>query len=51
MALGDLETWTSRFITVDERLIERIAVLWPQCLSHLPAQPEEDAITINPTAS
>jgi hypothetical protein len=47
MVLGELAAWTSRFITVDERLIERIAVIWPQCLSLLPAQPEEDVVTIN----
>jgi hypothetical protein len=47
MVLGDLDVWAGRFISVDERLIERIAVVWPQCLALLPAQPEEDVITIN----
>lgn len=46
-ALGNLQDWTSRFITVDERLLERIAVVWPQCIALLSAQPEEDDITIN----
>jgi hypothetical protein len=47
MVLGDLEGWTSRFLTIDQRLLERIAVLWPACIAVLPAQPEEDHITIN----
>lgn len=47
MALGNLEDWASRFITVDERLLERIAVVWPQCVALLSTQPEEDDITIN----
>jgi len=47
MVLGDLKAWTSHFITIDERLIERIYVLWPRCVALLPHQPDEDAITIN----
>lgn len=45
--IGDMRSWKSLFITVDERLLERIAIIWPTCLAKLPPQPEEDAITIN----
>jgi len=47
MALGDFRAWASRFMSVDERLLGRIAVVWPACVAVLPTQPEEDAITIN----
>jgi hypothetical protein len=47
MVLGDLQAWESQFISVDERLIERIAVVWPVCVSTLPPQPQEDTITFN----
>ncbi len=46
-ALGDSRAWTSRFISVDERLLERIAAVWPACLAVLPSIPEEDTITFN----
>jgi hypothetical protein len=46
-ALGDLKDWTSRFRTLDERLLERILAVWPKCLAVLPCQPIEDRITIN----
>jgi hypothetical protein len=42
-----LEAWTNRLISVDDRLIERIAFVWPACITVLPAQAEEDPITIN----
>jgi hypothetical protein len=47
MLLGDVEAWTSSFISFDDRFLERIAAVWPESMSTLPAQPEEDAITIN----
>lgn len=47
MVLGAPDAWASRFIALDERLIERIAALWPRCLGLLGSQPDEDTITIN----
>jgi hypothetical protein len=47
MVLGDSKDWTSHFRTIDERLLERIFAVWPKCQAVLPAQPHEDAITIN----
>lgn len=47
MVLGNLHAWADHFISVDERLIERIAYVWPSCTSVLPSQPSEDTITIN----
>jgi hypothetical protein len=47
MFVGDPQYWKDRFISVDERLLQRILHLWPSCVSLLPGQPEENAITIN----
>ncbi|MEN6438936.1 MAG: hypothetical protein ABFD97_10165 [Syntrophobacter sp.] len=47
MALGDSLVWASQFISVDERILERIAVVWPACVAILPSLPEEDTITFN----
>lgn len=47
MVLGDIQDWESQFVSLDERIIERIAVVWPMCVSILPPQPLEDTITIN----
>ncbi len=47
MALGDSQAWASHFISVDERLLERIAFIWPTCVAVLPTQPKEDEITLN----
>lgn len=47
MVVGDPSEWASHFHSIDERLMERIVALWPQCLAVLPASPEEDKITIN----
>ena len=47
MALGNLQVWKDHFISVDERIVKRIAFVWPSCLRVLPPQPLEDAITIN----
>jgi hypothetical protein len=46
MVLGDAHAWATKFISVDERILERIAYVWPQCATLLPGQPEEDTITI-----
>jgi len=47
MNLGDVQAWTDNFVSFDDRLLERIAVVWPSCQAVLSEQPEEDAITIN----
>jgi hypothetical protein len=47
LIVGDPHDWKDRFITVDERLLQRILHLWPACVALLPGQPEEDAISIN----
>lgn len=45
--LGDTAYWAGRFKSVEERLLERIAAVWPACVALLPGQPDEDAITVN----
>lgn len=47
MVLGDATDWAARFISMDERILRRIVVVWPQCLAVLSANPTEDTITIN----
>jgi hypothetical protein len=47
MIIGDPHAWKARFITLDERLLNRILHVWPACMALLPGQPEEDTITIN----
>jgi len=47
MVVGDPSYWASRFISIDDRLLNRIVAVWPQCLSVLPPGPEEDVITTN----
>ena len=47
MVLGDATDWTTRFISVDERILNRIVAVWPECLLVLPENPSEDTITIN----
>lgn len=47
MLVGDVQAWADSFISIDDRFLERIAVAWPECMAILPAQPEEDDITIN----
>ena len=47
MLIGNSQAWTDSFISFDDRFLERIAVVWPECMSVLPAQPGEDDITIN----
>ena len=47
MVIGDSRAWRNRFVTVDVRLLQRISVLWPQCVTVLKDQPHEDTITFN----
>lgn len=47
MVSGDPEPWKSRFITLDERILQRIAVVWSKCVGLLSADSKEDDITIN----
>lgn len=47
MLLGDTETWAARFASLDDRILDRIAAVWPAVLGLLPGQPDEDTITIN----
>ena len=47
MLVGDPKDWTVRFRTLDVRFLECVVALWPQCLAALPADPDEDTITIN----
>ena len=47
MVVGDPGYWARHFTSIDDRLLTRIVALWPQCLSVLPANPEEDVITLN----
>jgi hypothetical protein len=47
MLIGDVAAWADRFISFDQRFLERVAEVWPACVAVLPGQPEEDAITIN----
>lgn len=47
MLVGDVEAWADKFVTFDERFLERIVAVWPACMAALPGQPGEDNITIN----
>ena len=47
MVIGDPSRWTERFRKLDIRFLERVVALWPQCLAALPADPDENTITIN----
>ena len=47
MLVGDVQAWAEKFVTFDDRLLERIAAVWPACIALLPGQPGEDTITIN----
>jgi hypothetical protein len=47
MVVGDPHDWLDRFVTLDERLLDRILHVWPVCVALLPGQPAEDAITAN----
>lgn len=47
MVVGDPSYWVSHFTSIDDRLLARMIAIWPQCLSVLPPDPEEDTITFN----
>lgn len=47
MMVGDPQDWKDHFITVDERVLQRVLHVWPGCVGLLSGQPEEDTITIN----
>lgn len=47
MMVGDPSAWADRFKSIDERFLECIIGVWPQCFSVLPPEPEEDLITTN----
>lgn len=47
MVVGDPSHWASHFTSIDDRLLVRMIAVWPQCLSVLPPNPEEDTITFN----
>lgn len=47
MIIGDIQDWKRHFVSLDRRVLERIAVVWPRCIAVLPMQPVEDQITIN----
>lgn len=47
MVVGDPSQWVSHFTSIDDRLLARIVAVWPQCVSKLPPNPDEDTITIN----
>ena len=47
MVVGDPRGWVGRFRSIDIRLLQCIASIWPACRNILPSQPEEDTITIN----
>lgn len=47
MLVGDPSQWVDHFISIDDRLLARIIALWPQCLTVMPLNPEEDTITFN----
>ena len=47
MVIGDPTAWAKRFRSLDVRFLQRIVAVWPKCVSMLPNQPVEDAITIN----
>ena len=47
MLIGDPSYWAERFKRLDVRFLERVVALWPRCLAALPADPDEDTITIS----
>lgn len=44
--IGDPASWLRRYRTVDTRMVACVAAVWPGCVARLPAQPDEDTITI-----
>ena len=47
MIVGDAQAWADRFVSLDERFLDRVAAHWPACLAGLGPSPLEDAITIS----
>ena len=47
MLAGDPTDWIARFRSLDIRFLERVLSAWPRCVAALPANPDEDTITIN----
>ena len=47
MIVGDARDWKRHFISLDQRILNRMVAVWPSCVNILPAQPTEDQITIN----
>lgn len=47
MVVGDAQAWADKFVTFDNRFLQRIIAVWPSCMALLPGQPHEDTITIN----
>ena len=47
MIVGNVQDWQRHFVSLDQRLLERIAAVWPICAANLPTQPLEDQVTIN----
>lgn len=47
MVVGDAQAWADKFVTFDDRFLQRIIAVWPACMTLLPGQPHEDTITIN----
>lgn len=44
--MGDPAPWLRHYRTVDTRMVASVAAVWPGCVAKLPAQPDEDTITI-----
>ncbi len=44
--IGDPAPWLRRYRTVDTRMVACVAAVSPGCVAKLPAQPDEDTITI-----
>jgi len=47
MPAGDPTYWAARFRSLDVRFLECVLAVWPRCTARLPAEPDEDTITIN----
>jgi len=47
MTVGDPSYWVARFRSLDARFLECVFAVWPGCVATLPANPDEDTITVN----
>jgi hypothetical protein len=45
--VGNAQAWADRFVSLDDRFLERIVTHWPASLGGLGPDPLEDEITIN----